>query len=1116
MKYFIFLLACVNTLALPAQTTSTKKYHNGLPDTVWHIHGLDTFLTEIFSLNGRLHTRIWRQDSIHYFNNQGNIINKKKLFKNNEDIALPEALESFNAKPYQESVAFHANGQICQHSVWKKDTLLQIQNYNSTGAITDSQIIKRHPPVFEKETYWHSVSLKNRIWLDTAQKLKRTWEYYNEKLHFFQLKHDCIPIQYVLYDTTGKITYEWVLDSNSLIPFKDNGLCLYGFVNLKSDTIISARYERVLEQTNSFFQKYFIVQHGMKCNVLDALGNPILPEMSSFLAPYSENRGRADAFFDETWLRFRGKSGFGVLKLNGQIVLEPVYQEVGNYKKSLFIVKKRGGWGVVDSLGTFKVMPHYKGLTFTSAPNVYITEQFQGEYRYKIRYGLIGEGEKVLLSNDFQSIYSKENGYFEVKAFGPNSENEYQGKQGIFHSEKGWIFDTLYRVGYNTEYYNKYQKGYQLLHKNDDITVIDMKTKLPILPFECQLVLKWEFKGKLFFACKRAGKMGLFDPENRKWILPLEYEVLKYMYDTLIAAKRAGVWEIISYKGQNIENKYFKKIGSFYNYYFLQQGDSILFFNSESYPVFIHPLDLESEFSFDNGLLPLFAFDEEMLLLNRHLHVLNPPHFRVQKTQNGFILGRDTLQNIQILVDTFGKTHPFLPQYEIVNLQVDEDVILVFDPKTRKLGAVHRDGTPILPCKYFMLHALNDANVIWAKQKVPLLNTKNDSLMLMENYNNDAVDEEDAVFLDAGWTMHSKTGALLTQTLFDYAFAPLNGTNIGIGQVGGKQGLWNAAGENVVPPNYDYIEYDSVSEMFHLFETQLNDNQRVSFADAKGHLVADGLFTRMSLFTGDYAFVETSEGIGIVQKNGHYRVTPQHTPFQKNSVDLLRLMMPTQNNEFYYAHPYDTLFLQSENSYNSLNPENQAKINNLLLERIAYSYFILPKRIGFYRNISNTYLVNKTNKWQSWRVKPKEIRLRAGQYEVKEIYKTDTYLNFWAHFTEMDVYEPRRGDPIYGESLNFKWDGQLWQRIGLKDVLDLNASNMNYFTQLFSKKLSLLKDVDMDCSNPNTYLEWVEKVFIVLETGIQFHISREIGDDSTPPIRLKMSWAELKPILKKQ
>jgi hypothetical protein len=88
----------------------------------------------------------------------------------------------------------------------------------------------------------------------------------------------------------------------------------------------------------------------------------------------------------------------------------------------------------------------------------------------------------------------------------------------------------------------------------------------------------------------------------------------------------------------------------------------------------------------------------------------------------------------------------------------------------------------------------------------------------------------------------------------------------------------------------------------------------------------------------------------------------------------------------------------------------------------------------------------------------------------------------------------------------------------MEDILDLNPSNIGYFTYLFSQKLSGLQDEDIDCSNPSAYFETVQTAFLVLETGIECYITRSGGGFSSglpSAIRLKFSWSELKPLLKK-
>ncbi len=81
-----------------------------MPDTIWHIKGVDTFLIEIFPLNGRLRTRHWREDSIYSFDNQGNIEYKNFLFKKDKKNYLPD---EFGQLDYgRENISYFPNGKI--------------------------------------------------------------------------------------------------------------------------------------------------------------------------------------------------------------------------------------------------------------------------------------------------------------------------------------------------------------------------------------------------------------------------------------------------------------------------------------------------------------------------------------------------------------------------------------------------------------------------------------------------------------------------------------------------------------------------------------------------------------------------------------------------------------------------------------------------------------------------------------------------------------------------------------------------------------------------------------------------------------------------------------------
>ncbi len=1091
----------MSAFTLQAQTTSIKKYRNGMPDTIWHIKGQDTFLTESFQLNGRLRAQHWRKDSTYLFDRHGNISDKFFLFKNHKTIPIPFSVSFYKSNLYQEQIAYHSNGKIHMHSLWKNDSCFQINQYDPQGKFDKSEVIRIHPPsLFEHEE--QSKTYKIVTLLNTFTHFTRQWQSWNGKLLSFEERYKNKLIQSIRYDTNEQVRFKWALDSNVVIPFKDNGLCLYGFVNLKSDTIISARYEWIHDLVSNEYFKYYIVQRGGQYGVTDEFGNLIIPEIWLHLALHEANHNGWEEELNNTYLQCQGKLGHGILKLNGQIALEPIYQGTGDSENGLFEVKIGNAYGIVDAKGQIEVMPRAELVKFTEIPHIYKTEgDEENSETPKKRYGLIRKDGKVLLSNDFQEITMIDTGYFKVKS-------AFSGEEGIFDVEKGWIFDTAYQISLH------YLHKYLYLTKNQKVTVLHLKTLKPILPVDYQYFASWQDS---CFIMYRAGKLGLFDPARQQWLIPMKYDVLTWLYDSLFAAKQGNRWEIINYQGQNIRNQYFTNIGYFNesNTRFVQQGDSLLFFNRESYPLFAHPFDLDHySWKFEDHLKQCTVFDGTELVITQKCHVLNPPHFKLKKIEQNYAIGIDTLHNMQILIDTLGKTYPFLPQYEIANMQMEDSIILVLDQKTRKLGAVRPDGTVILPCEYFGLHPIDDKNVLWAKKEAS--KPKTDEDFDIHNKESTRVWGMELSYLDAGWTMHNKTGNLLTQTVFDYPMSWIDTMGgIGIGQVGGKQGLWRSSGENILPPNYNRITYNEADSFFYLFETQSINNQRVSFADARGRVISDGLFTKMSAFSNGYAFVETQAGIGIVQKNGEYLIAPQPAALQQSSLDLMGLMLPMVDNEYDAPPLYDTLFLKQKNFYNALSADKQLKMNNLLIQNMAERYFLLPERITVHRNLSNRYLVDSASGWKSLETRWQDSRLSTGHYEVQKVYQTEDYLNFWTHFTELFQYaSDRRADPTRLESLNFKWDGKLWQRIGLKDFLDLKPSNMGYFTQLFTQKLSALRNVEIDCSNPSTYFEMVEKAFWITETGLELNLIEQQMPEVPIAIPLKFSWAELKPILK--
>jgi WG containing repeat len=1122
MKNFILIMVYMSAFAVNAQTTIVKKYPNDMLDTVWHLRNLDTFLIENYRPNGHLRLQVWRNDSAYSYDNQKNIIEKKYYFKDRQEIISFNSDRDLNeiANVYYKHQVFYPNGNIASQAYWTGDTLWQQVVYEVNGTISKQNIFKKTSPfvfewVVQNENY-KSVSVLDTLhllgkifWYDKDGRMSAFVQYQIKS--FYDIKSPEQFIQYIQYDSLGKKKFEWHSDSNQVIPFKDNGLCLYGFVNLKGDTLAPAQYEGV-EKIGSIFNQHYIVHTSTAYSVLDALGNTVIAPNWIFLDVFKSSR-ITDSLMEQTYLRCRTKTGFGIMRLNGQMILQPVYQDIRHYKNDLFEVKIGGSWGIVDANGQVLVTPLYPHLAFTEQPDLYLVEELvHTEYGILEQYSLIRQDGRVLLNPLFSSVDQIENRYFRVKSL------QDQAALGIFHPEKGWIYDTLYSI-------SSEEGRYLVLDnlKTEQSGLIDCQTMQPILPFIYQSLNRFVsdvsdatvltgVRGDTFYIAEKDNKYGVFNPRTRKWVLPLEYDFFQsWEYrDSFFITLKNGLWAIRNLNGQIIDNQTFTHFGKSNKNCFGQRGDSVLFFTRDAFPV---PVPMGEVADVSEKLIQFYAFGGKQLIVNLLQKIAVPMDLQIISLDGHYAVVRDTLKQLQFVTDHQGKRMTLLPQLEVLQLNMDKNIMIVFDSTTQKLGAMRKDGSFILKPNYFALFSLDSANVLWAKKDAspPLSGTQkqqNDDDNEFLGYKRDTVHKT-----DKGWAMYDNTGRLLTNTLFEYAFQWHH--QVGIGLVNGKFGLWHASGKNLVPPNYDKIWYDNINEIYHLFEFPTKQQQLVGFANKQGTVIADGLFKKMSAFNGEYAFVETLQGLGIVSRTGKYLVEPKPYSIQQSVLNLMPTMdsltKRLQLNFFhFFSLPYDTVgnggLSPFKKVFNTLSVENQLLINNLLIESIAPNFFLLPERISYDRTSLHLHSLSETDDaYQKTWFSHISNHLVDPMVHVDAVAVTQKYINFSlneSNLAPFKVSEPK--------SLHFKRANGYWEKIKFDNLLNINDKNKALFLKLFAQKLSALKNANLDCSDPSKYIAIIKENFYVLDEGMQFQI---FTPTEATPISISFSWAELKPFL---
>jgi hypothetical protein len=381
---------------------------------------------------------------------------------------------------------------------------------------------------------------------------------------------------------------------------------------------------------------------------------------------------RNDSILEQTQLLCRAKTGFGLMRLNGQIILQPVYQGIRNDKNNLFEVKIGGSWGIVDKNGEIIVKPLYPHLDFTAHLDLYlVAESVPILSDIKERYSLIRQDGRVLLNSAFGQLKEMGNRMFAVESF--QSEN---GLQGIFHAEKGWIYDTLYHI-------SRIESNYFILNntKTKRSSLIDQHTMQPILPAQYDTLydfVMWQWdatqlngiRADTFLFAAKAQKWGLFELRTRKWILPLEYDFLtkindEYDYDdSFLMTLKNGVWNVRNSKGQVFENQTFTHLGKISNGYFGQRGDSVLFFTKYAFPV---PIPIEEAYGKESPLIKLHTFDDKTLVVNQLQKVVVPTDLQIVSLEGNHVVVRDTVRNLQFLMDEKRNKMVFLPKYEILH-----------------------------------------------------------------------------------------------------------------------------------------------------------------------------------------------------------------------------------------------------------------------------------------------------------------------------------------------------------------------------------------------------------------------------------------------------------------
>jgi hypothetical protein len=338
-----------------------------------------------------------------------------------------------------------------------------------------------------------------------------------------------------------------------------------------------------------------------------------------------------------------------------------------------------------------------------------------------------------------------------------------------------------------------------------------------------------------------------------------------------------------------------------------------------------------------------------------------------------------------------------------------------------------------------------------------------------------------------------------------------------IGQVKGKQGLWNRAGQNVLAARYDKICFDPFSEMFHLFERVGEKRYHAYFANANGQIIVKEGFINMSLFVNDTAFVETPQGYGMIRRDGSYVVKPQTHSIRNATFPIVSQMAAQQikrqemeldnpNLKTMYqwgrlAYPAYQYLLKIEDSV------ERHQLGNFLMEQVMSNNWLDTNPIGYARHGMVHFYETasfKVPENYNWSHPELSQRYSSQNRTILDVARSATYVSY----AQRDTH-----NYAHVKCYNFKKQNNIWMPIGLNDLFIWDAAAEKQIHKSLLEKISALKYQNIDCGNPAMLMEVVKQQFYVLETGVQFFLPQTRYDDKLPSSVL-FTWAELQPFLK--
>lgn len=318
---------------------------------------------------------------------------------------------------------------------------------------------------------------------------------------------------YGIADTSGRIIikpqYSEIMRKDNFFSAEQNSK--YGALNLNGDTIVPFVYDNIFEAPQVIFagrQGEFTIfsKDGKKIKDLD-----VKPDF---------------ALVGDTYVGIRGQNGkYGLMDIQGNIIVEPMYQYINNNQDVLETVTNDRKKGLINKNGEIILEPIYDEIEESmSNKNEYIVRRTEDYKRY---YGIYDKSGHVILEpkyTHYESIVFGDKRIFIVSIGERTNMREY--KMGVLRDNG----DMILNLEYNdiSKVIDNQEQIIALRTKKDRIeSIVDLNGNIIIEPKYSSIEVVKSANDIFYLAYDPEIKMQkVFDKEG-KMIIDAKYDFIK-------------------------------------------------------------------------------------------------------------------------------------------------------------------------------------------------------------------------------------------------------------------------------------------------------------------------------------------------------------------------------------------------------------------------------------------------------------------------------------------------------------------------------------------------------------------------------------------------------------